>query len=117
MKKILSILLTIALVLSFAGCGAAKNESSAPTEPSVDLSTVECDVFAIKGPTGIGLVNLMKKVDDGKGDDIAADNSEKDNSGVIWIIIGLVAAALICGGVIAIILIKKKKQTSPATEE
>ena len=67
MKKILSILLTIALVLSFAGCGAAKNESSAPTEPSVDLSTVECDVFAIKGPTGIGLVNLMKKVDDGKG--------------------------------------------------
>ena len=50
-------------------------------------------------------------------EDVEAPVAEQDDSGVIWIIIGLVAAALICGGVIAVIVIKKKKQTPPATEE
>ena len=47
------------------------------------------------------------------GDDAIEDNTGKDNTATIWIVIGLVAAALICGGVIAFILIKKKKQTPP----
>ena len=67
MKKIISILLTLLLVFSLAACGNAENESSIPEEPSVNLAEIECDVFAIKGPTGIGLAPLMKKVDEGKG--------------------------------------------------
>ena len=47
------------------------------------------------------------------GDDAIEDNTGKDNTATIWIVIGLVAAALICGGVIAFILIKKKNQTPP----
>ena len=50
-------------------------------------------------------------------EDVEAPVAKQDDSGVIWIIVGLVAAALICGGVIAVIVIKKKKQTPPATEE
>lgn len=67
MKKIISLLLTLVLVLGLTACGAAKTDSSVPTEPSVNLKEIACNVFAIKGPTGIGLVNLMKNVDDGKG--------------------------------------------------
>ena len=70
MKKIISILLTLLLIFGLTACGNVTNESSAPAKNDTTkeaLSNIECDVFAIKGPTGIGLAPLMKKVDDGKG--------------------------------------------------
>lgn len=67
MKKIISILLTLLLVFSLAACGNVNNESSAPADTGEALSDIECDVFAIKGPTGIGLAPLMEKVKNGKG--------------------------------------------------
>jgi len=41
-------------------------------------------------------------------------DTEKDNSVVIWIVIGLVVAALTTGGIVVLILVKKKKQDSNA---
>lgn len=51
MKKLLSILLVLAMVLSFASCGAK--------EP------VEARVYVINGPTGIGAVNMMESAKQG----------------------------------------------------
>ena len=74
MKKLISILLTLALLLSFAGCAqTADNE--------VNLKEVKANVFGIAGPTGIGLANLMKDAKDGKGSldyniQLAASNDE-----------------------------------------
>lgn len=51
MKKILSLLLVVVLTLSLAACG---------TPAKLD---VECEVYAIKGPTGVGMVPLMELED------------------------------------------------------
>lgn len=51
MKKILSVLLVLCMVLSFASCGKAE-----PTEARV---------FVINGPTGIGAVNMMEAAKQG----------------------------------------------------
>lgn len=59
MKKIISLLLTLVLVLGLAACGTADNNSSTP-EP-VELK--EANVFVLSGPTGIGAVNLKDKDD------------------------------------------------------
>lgn len=70
MKKVISVLMAIAMVLSFAACGSAKNESSAPvSSASSELSKldVDCNVYALKGPTGVGMVSLMDKADNGEG--------------------------------------------------
>lgn len=69
MKKLISILLTLILSLSFAGCS------------QVDTKTVKANVYGIAGPTGIGLANLMKdaKEDGGSLDyniQLAASNDE-----------------------------------------
>ncbi len=57
MKKLLSLFLILAMVLTFASCGKA--------EP-----TVKTNVFMISGPTGVGAVNLMNADENGtaKGD-------------------------------------------------
>lgn len=73
MKKILSLVLAFLLVFSLAACGAADTESkvdgnansstAAPEEPKVKVN-----VFAISGPTGVGMVSLMDKADKDKTD-------------------------------------------------
>lgn len=68
MKKLISILLTLVLMFSFASCG-------------VNVKEVKANVFGIAGPTGIGLANLMKdaKEDGGSLDyniQLAASNDE-----------------------------------------
>lgn len=69
MKKLISILMCIVLMLSFAACGTPKK-----------LDT-KCTVYGISGPTGIGLAGLMKKAKDGNGNldysiQLAASNDE-----------------------------------------
>ena len=61
---------------------------------------------------GAALIDVQETADG----DATAENSEKDNSVLIYIVIGLVAAALLTGGTITLILIKKKKQTPPTEE-
>lgn len=69
MKKLISILLALVLVLGLAACGAANNESSTPSKTdkgeTVTKLDVDCNVYGIKGPTGVGMVSLMKKAEDG----------------------------------------------------
>jgi NitT/TauT family transport system substrate-binding protein len=74
MKKIISILLTLALVFAFAGCA---ND----TVDEANLKEVKANVFGIAGPTGIGLANLMKDAKDGNASldyniQLAASNDE-----------------------------------------
>jgi NitT/TauT family transport system substrate-binding protein len=74
MKKIISILLTLALVFAFAGCA-----NDTVDEPN--LKEVKANVFGIAGPTGIGLANLMKDAKDGNASldyniQLAASNDE-----------------------------------------
>lgn len=66
MKKLISILLTLLLVLAFAGCGAANTDSN-PESSAPDLTNVECNIYGIAGPTGVGLANLMEKAEKGEG--------------------------------------------------
>ncbi len=66
MKKIISILLTVLMVFSLTACGNVNNESSVPQASTEDLKNIKCDVYAIKGPTGIGFAPLMEKVKNGQ---------------------------------------------------
>ena len=74
MKKLLSAILAVALMLSLSACGNAKTESDKSSEPSPSsvssttskLDTV-CNVYGLNGPTGIGLAPLMKKAEDKTG--------------------------------------------------
>ncbi|MDO4810614.1 MAG: ABC transporter substrate-binding protein [Eubacteriales bacterium] len=54
MKRILSLLLALALVLTMAACGTKKAE------------TAEINVYVLAGPTGVGAMNLWAKSDAGK---------------------------------------------------
>lgn len=84
MKKLISILLTLALIFAFAGCGAADTDSTPSTQstPSVpEKLDVKCNVYGISGPTGVGLVSLMEKAEKGEGNldyniSLAANNDE-----------------------------------------
>lgn len=58
MKKIVSLLLALALVFVMAACGE-KEPSETPA------TTVKANVFMISGPTGIGAVNLMSADENG----------------------------------------------------
>lgn len=56
MKKVISLLLVFAIMFAFAACGTTNNE-----EPYEGISM---RVAGLAGPTGIGMVNLMKSQDD-----------------------------------------------------
>jgi hypothetical protein len=79
-------------------------------DPNVTLDTLP--TMTVENGTVVVDVQKLESADKD-----TANVAENDNSVVLWIVIGLVAAALIAGGAIAIILIKKKKQLPPATEE
>lgn len=72
MKKIISLLLAAAMVFTFAACGS-KNESSTPESSAAPVSSTPekldtaCNVFALNGPTGMGLAPLMKKAEEKTG--------------------------------------------------
>ena len=83
MKKLISILLTLLLVLSFAGCGDKNTDStpSEPTESTPEKLDTKVNVYGIAGPTGVGLANLMEKAEKGEGNlkyniALAANNDE-----------------------------------------
>ncbi len=60
MKKIVSILLALLLVLGLTACGT----TSANSEPEkIEKLDVTANVFAIKGPTGVGVAPLMEKAE------------------------------------------------------
>lgn len=61
MKKFLSLVLSIILVLSLAACGGNTNtESSAPNK---SVPYKETNVYVLSGPTGIGAANLKELAD------------------------------------------------------
>ena len=83
MKKLTSILLALALVLSLAACGGAASSSvassaasseavpeaaseAASSEEAKELSTTDAlRIAGLKGPTTMGLVNLLSMEEDG----------------------------------------------------
>ena len=78
MKKLISILLTLLLVLSFAGCGTNNTESTPSAPEKLDTKV---NIYGIAGPTGVGLANLMDKAEKGEGNlqyniALAANNDE-----------------------------------------
>lgn len=56
MKKLLCVVLSLLLVLSFAGCGERK------------AKTGEMNVYVLAGPTGIGALNLWEKAELGESE-------------------------------------------------
>ena len=73
MKKLISILLALILIFSFAGCTQEDNQAN--------LKEVKANVFGIAGPTGIGLAKLMKDAKASQGSldyniQLAASNDE-----------------------------------------
>lgn len=70
MKKIISVLLTLALCFALAACGNGNDSqsSSAPsqTNSSQQKLDTKCNVYALNGPTGIGMAPLMKKAANGE---------------------------------------------------
>ncbi len=60
MKKIVSIVLSLLLVFSLAACG----NTTVTSEPEkIEKIDVTANVFAIKGPTGVGMAPLMEKAE------------------------------------------------------
>ena len=59
MKKVLSVVTAVLLCLALVACNAAS-----PAEGGAQLKQ-SLDVYAIAGPTGVGLANLMKQDKDG----------------------------------------------------
>ncbi len=81
MKKLISILLTLLLLLSFAGCGAKDTNSTPSTPSSPEKLDTKVNIYGIAGPTGVGLANLMEKAEKGEGNlkyniALAANNDE-----------------------------------------
>ena len=69
MKKYLALLISVLLVMTmFTACGdnggGETPDGATPSTPVADSRT-KVNVTAISGPTGVGLVNLMKKQSDG----------------------------------------------------
>ena len=73
MKKIISALLAAALMLGLAACGTKNADSSTDSSSAAPVSSTPakldttCNVYALNGPTGMGLAPLMKKAEDKTG--------------------------------------------------
>lgn len=65
MKKWMSFVLALVLVLSLAACGGSVEEETPAEENEATVEPANLRVAALKGPTGMGLVQLMKDSDNG----------------------------------------------------
>lgn len=72
MKKLISALLAVMLIVSLSACGAKDTDSKA--DPSSNAASslpekldVKCNIFGLNGPTGMGLAPLAKKAEDKTG--------------------------------------------------
>ena len=79
-KKIVSLLLVLSVIFCFTSCGSNDTASEKP-ESKIEKLDVSCNVYALSGPTGIGMVSLMEKAEKGEGNlnyniNLAADNTE-----------------------------------------
>ena len=80
MKKTISFILALAMLLALTACGAgAKTEAlpsvqtetaepeAVPAEPAPEVEKTDVNVFVLTGPTGIGAVNMWDKAEQGEG--------------------------------------------------
>ena len=68
-KKLLSLLMALSLCLGLAACSGPENGQIPAQEEQEVQETVEdtvCRIAGLKGPTTMGLVNLMKKAQEGQ---------------------------------------------------
>lgn len=73
MKKISAILLAFAMAASMlSGCGSSsgntENQADEQTQDTKDAKPVDVNVTALKGPTAMGMVQMMDDADNGKID-------------------------------------------------
>ncbi len=68
MKKIVSLVLVLLLVLGLAACGKADSKKPA-SKPDAEITKldVDCNVYVLQGPTGIGAAALWDKAEKGEG--------------------------------------------------
>lgn len=57
--KILSLLLCLAMVFSFAACTGKTDDSATTTEETVSADTTPINITTLKGPTGMGMAKLI----------------------------------------------------------
>lgn len=57
--KILSLLLCLAMVFSFAACTGKTDDSATTTEETVPADTTTINITTLKGPTGMGMAKLI----------------------------------------------------------
>ena len=69
MKKIIALIMCVALACSFAACGSKGNQD-ASSDVAASYEKQDINVFMLSGPTGIGAVNMMQEAENGT----AADN-------------------------------------------
>lgn len=71
MKRIISMILALALLTALAACGTKDSESKINVSSVTDSKTTKldtkCNVYGLNGPTGIGLAPLKKKAEDKTG--------------------------------------------------
>lgn len=59
MKKTLSIILAIVMLLSLAACGKSATETPSTSASPAEYKAVDINVATLAGPTGVGMVKLM----------------------------------------------------------
>lgn len=57
--KILSLLLCLAMIFSFAACAGKTDDSATTTEETVPADTTPINITTLKGPTGMGMAKLI----------------------------------------------------------
>ena len=57
--KILSLLLCLAMIFSFAACTGKTDDSATTTEETVPADTTPINITTLKGPTGMGMAKLI----------------------------------------------------------
>ncbi len=63
MKKIVSFLLAVLMIFSLTAC---QNDATSEVKKPTTATKVECDVYVLQGPTGIGAVSLWDKAEKGE---------------------------------------------------
>lgn len=64
MKKLLALAFTLVMILGIAACGNVNTSSDPSSTPSETYTAVDINVAGIKGPTAVGMVELMQKAED-----------------------------------------------------